>query len=73
MKNSTIVLFVIWIALAVLDIIALFTNVPLAFGIAFGIMNVTIMLGSIPMFVEEFKVRKLTKKLKEEDNGVQLQ
>ena len=73
MKNSTIVLFVMWIALAVLDIIALFANVPLAFGIAFGIMNVTIMLGSIPMFVEEFKVRKLTKKLKEEDNGVQLQ
>lgn len=62
-----------WIALAVLDIVALFANVPIAFGIAFGIMNVTIMLGSIPMFVEEFKVRKLTKKLKEEDNGVQLQ
>lgn len=73
MKNSTIVLFVMWIALAVLDIVALFANVPIAFGIAFGIMNVTIMLGSIPMFVEEFKVRKLTKKLKEEDNGVQLQ
>ena len=73
MKNSTIVLFVIWIALAVLDIIALFTNVPLAFSIAFAIMNGTIMLGSIPLFIQEFKDRKYQKYLKEGDNGVQLQ
>ena len=73
MKNSTIVLFFIWIALAVLDIIALFTNVPLAFGIAFAIMNGTIMLGSIPLFIQEFKDRKYQKYLKEGDNGVQLQ
>ena len=74
MKNSTIVLFVIWIALAILDIVALFTNVPLAFGIAFAIMNCTIMIGSIPLFIEEHKVRKLTKQLTEEDkaDGVQL-
>lgn len=66
MKNSSLVLFFIWIALAILDIVALFTNVPLAFGIAFAILNGTIILGSIPLFIEEFKVRKEVKKLKKE-------
>ena len=69
MKNSTIVLFIIWIALAILDIVALFTNVPLAFGIAFGVMNVTIILGSIPLFIQEFKDRKYQKYLKEEPSN----
>ena len=69
MKNSTIVLFIIWIALAILDIVALFTNVPLAFSIAFGVMNVTIILGSIPLFIQEFKDRKYQKYLKEEPSN----
>lgn len=66
MKNSTIIVFLIWIALAIVDIVALFVNVPLAFGIAFGILNTTVILGSIPMFIQEFKDRKYTKMLKEE-------
>ena len=65
MKNSTIVLFFIWIVLAILDIVALFANVPLAFGIAFSILNGTIILGSIPLFVQEFKDRKYRKYLGE--------
>lgn len=69
MKNSTIVLFIIWIALAILDIVALFTNVPLAFSIAFCVMNVTIILGSIPLFIQEFKDRKYQKYLKEEPSN----
>lgn len=63
MKNSTIVLFVLWIVFAILDIVALFTNVPLAFGIIFGLLNGTIILGSIPLFVQEFKDRKYRKNL----------
>ncbi len=63
MKNSTIVLFVLWIVFAILDIVALFTNVPLAFGIIFGLLNGTIILGSIPLFVQEFKDRKYRKYL----------
>ena len=47
--------------MAILDIVALFTNVPLAFGIAFAILNGTIILGSIPLFIEEFKVSKEVK------------
>lgn len=63
MNNSTIVLFVLWIVFAILDIVALFTNVPLAFGIIFGLLNGTIILGSIPLFVQEFKDRKYRKYL----------
>lgn len=66
MKNSTLILFVVWIALAILDIVALFANVPLAFGIAFGILNISIILGSIPLFVQEYKDRRYTKYLGEE-------
>ena len=66
MKNSTIVLFIIWIALAIVDIVALFTNVPIAFGIAFACLNVTVILGSIPLFIQEFRDRKYQKYLKEE-------
>lgn len=73
MKNSTIVLFGIWIALAILDIVDLFVNVPLVFGVIFAILNSVIIIGNIPMVVEVFKTRKLEKKLKKEDNGVQLQ
>lgn len=47
--------------MAILDIVALFTNVPLAFGIAFAILNGTIILGSIPLFIEEFRMRKKNK------------
>lgn len=65
MKNSVIILFALWIALAVLDIVALFTNVPLAFGIAFGILNGTIILGSIPLFIQEYRDRKYQKWAKE--------
>lgn len=66
MKNSTIVLFVLWIALAVLDIVALFANVPLVFGILFGVLNGVIVFGSIPLFIEEFKRRKKAKLLEAE-------
>lgn len=71
MKNSSLILFIIWIALAILDIVALFTNVPLAFGIAFAILNGTIILGSIPMFIEEFRDRKhkkMAEKIQPEEN-----
>ena len=61
MKNSSLFLFFIWIVLAILDIVALFTNVPLAFGILFAILNGTIILGSIPLFIEEFRMRKKSK------------
>lgn len=61
MKNSTIVLFVIWMVLAVLDIVALFCPVHLAFGIAFAFLNVTVMIGSVPIFIQEFKDRKKNK------------
>ena len=47
--------------MAILDIVALFTNVPLAFGILFAILNGTIILGSIPLFIEEFRMRKKNK------------
>lgn len=51
---------------AIVDIFALFMNVPLFFGIAFGVLNVSIILGMIPLFVQEWKDRKYTKMLKEE-------
>ncbi len=61
MKNSTIVLFVLWIIFAVLDIVGLFANMPLVFGILFGILNTTVIIGAIPMFVQEFRDRKYQK------------
>lgn len=66
MKKSAIVLLIIWAVLAIVDIFALFMNVPLFFGIAFGVLNVSIILGMIPLFVQEWKDRKYTKMLKEE-------
>ena len=65
MKNSTIVLFIAWIVFAILDIVALFTNIPLAFGVLFGLLNGMIIIGSIPLFVNEFKNRKYEKYLTE--------
>ena len=61
MKKMTIVLLVIWAVLAIVDIFALFMNVPMLFGIAFGVLNVSIILGMIPLFVQEFKDRKYKK------------
>ena len=69
MKNSTIVIFLIWIALAIVDIVALFMNVPIAFGIAFAVLNVTIILGSIPMFIQEHRDRKYAKMMMEEPDN----
>ena len=64
MKNSLIVLLTIWVALAILDIVALFANLPLFLGIVFGVMNcIIIMFGIIPMVVDEFKIRKMTKQI----------
>ena len=64
MKNSLIVLLIIWVALAILDIVALFANLPLFLGIVFGVMNcIIIMFGIIPMVVDEFKIRKMTKQI----------
>ena len=54
-------MLIIWAVLAILDIVALFTNVPLAFGIAFGVLNFGIILGLIPLFVSEFRDRKYQK------------
>ena len=64
MKNSLIVLLTIWVALAILDIVALFVHIPLFLGIVFGVMNsIIIMFGIIPMVVDEFKIRKMTKQI----------
>ena len=64
MKNSLIVLLTIWVALAILDIVALFANLPLFLGIVFGVMNcIIIMFGIIPMVVDELKIRKMTKQI----------
>lgn len=64
MKNSLIVLLTIWVALAILDIVALFVHIPLLFGIVFGVMNsIIIMFGIIPMVVDEFKIRKMAKQI----------
>lgn len=65
MKNSSLVLFAIWIVLALLDLVALFANVPLAFGIAFACLNVSVIIGSVPMFIQEFKDRKYSKYLED--------
>ena len=54
-------MLIIWAALAIVDILALFMDVPLAFGIAFGVLNFGIILGLIPLFVTEFKDRKYKK------------
>ena len=66
MKKSTIILLIIWAVLAIVDIFALFMNVPMLFGIAFGVLNVSIILGMIPLFVQEWRDRKYTKMMKEE-------
>lgn len=58
MKNSSLILFFLWVVLAILDFVALFCNVPMALGIAFNILNGTIVLGSIPMFIQEFRDRR---------------
>ena len=63
MKNSTLILFAVWILFAILDIVALFVNMPLAFSIIFAILNGTVVLGSIPIFIQEFKDRKYRKYL----------
>lgn len=63
MKNSALILFAIWILFAILDIVALFVNMPLAFSIIFAILNGTVVLGSIPIFIQEFKDRKYRKYL----------
>ena len=64
MKNSLIVLLTIWVALAILDIVDLFVNLPLFLGIVFGVMNcIIIMFGIIPMVVDELKIRKMTKQI----------
>ena len=63
MKNSTLILFAVWIVFAILDIVALFVNMPLAFSIIFAILNGTVVLGSIPIFIQEFKDRKYRKYL----------
>lgn len=57
MKNSTLILFAVWIVFAILDIVALFVNMPLAFSIIFAILNGTVVLGGIPIFIQEFKDR----------------
>ena len=63
MKNSALILFAIWSVFAFLDIVALFTNMPLVFSIIFAILNGTVVLGSIPIFIQEFKDRKYRKYL----------
>ena len=63
MKNSTLILFAVWIVFAILDIVALFTNMPLVFSIIFAILNGTVVLGGIPIFIQEFKDRKYKKYL----------
>ncbi len=56
-------MFALWIVFAILDIVALFVNIPLAFGIIFGVLNGAVILGSIPLFIQEFKDRKYQKYL----------
>ena len=63
MKNFTLILFAIWIVFAILDIVALFTNMPLAISIIFAILNGLVITGSVPMFIQEFKDRKYRKYL----------
>ena len=59
---------IVWILLAILDMVALFVNIPVAFGIAFGAINFTVILGCIPMFINEFRDRKY-RRLAEKDGG----
>lgn len=62
MKNSSIILFLGWIALAILDFVAVFCPVPLFWQFLFSGLNALIILGSIPVFIEEFKIRRARKK-----------
>lgn len=74
MKNSTIIIFLFWIALAIIDIVGLFTDIYLAFRIMFGFVNFTVILGGGLMIWDEFRTRRKIKKLKKEDNDeLQLQ
>lgn len=66
MNKATFILFLVWIALSILDMVALFANVPLFFSITFAILNFTVIVGSVPVFVQWFKDRKYEKMMKEE-------
>lgn len=69
MKNWTMILFLVWIVLSIVDGIALFANVPLFFSIAFAVLNLTVIIGAIPMFIQEFRDRKYLKMMMEEPEG----
>ena len=61
MNKTTYILLIIWIVLAGLDIASIFTKIWAPLRIVFGVFNVAVMIGAIPLIYEDLKAKKAEK------------
>lgn len=64
MKNSAIVILIIWILLALINFVGCFVHLPAFFSITFGGFNLAIIAGLIPLLINEIKIKRALKKSK---------
>ena len=58
MDKLTIALIIIWMILAVVNIVGIFVPLHAIFGIMFGILNLGIIISLIPLLHEAIKLAK---------------
>ena len=66
MDKLTYALIVVWMVLAVVDIVGIFTTIHPVFNIMFGILNLVMIFSLTVLLWEEHKVRKAERKSKKE-------
>ena len=62
MKNSAIVLTILWMLLAIVDFVGNFFSFPSIIGYIFGGFNLAIIAGLIPLLIQEIKIKRADRK-----------
>lgn len=72
MNRLAIAVIILWMVLAVVNILGIWFKIPVLIG-AFGVLNIAIIASLIPVLIQEIKLRKAEKKEKKIENELQLQ